>query len=119
RCVLGDDCQLAAWQVAAWSQLGHLAVCPFQKGCLRSAWVHLELQSKTASRVCKMFGDIVADHVPQRVGIPPIAAQKCLLPPRTRVARRLRAHPSGLATLVAEQSVNEKPRIQRCTLLRE
>jgi hypothetical protein len=34
-----------------------------------------------------------------------------LLPPGSRIARRLRAHPSGLATLVAKQPVHEQARI--------
>ncbi len=70
-------------------------------------------------RVRKMLDDIVAHQVTQRIGIPPVTAQERLLPPRTRIARRFRAHPSGLATLVAKQPVYEQSRVQRCTLLRE
>ena len=57
-----------------------------------------------------MLGDTVAHQVTQRIGIPPVTAQKRLLPPRPRIVRCLRgAHPSGLATLVAKQPVHKQP----------
>src|ERR1700731_2796551 len=57
--------------------------------------------------VGKMLSDIVAHHIAQSIGVPLITAQKRLLPPRPRIARRLRPHPSGFATLVAKQTVHE------------
>jgi hypothetical protein len=36
-----------------------------------------------------------------------------------RIARCLRAHPSGFTTLVAKQPVHEQARVQSCALLRE
>src|SRR5712672_4027559 len=53
------------------------------------------------------FSDIVAHHIAQSIGIPPVTAQNRLLPPWPRIARRLRPHPSGFATLVAKQTVHE------------
>src|ERR1700712_560528 len=70
-------------------------------------------------RVCKMLDDIVAHQRAQGIGIPPVAAQERLLSPRSRIACRLRPHPSGLATLFAEQSVYEQSRVQHRSLLRE
>src|SRR5262245_21565836 len=69
--------------------------------------------------VRKMLGSIVAHQIAQRVGIPPVTAQNRLLPPRSRIARCLRAHPSGLTTLVAKQPVHEQARVQSCALLRK
>src|SRR6478735_5496049 len=57
--------------------------------------------------VGKMLSDIVAHHIAQSIGIPPVTAQNRLLPPWPRSARRLRPHPSGFATLVAKQTVHE------------
>jgi hypothetical protein len=57
--------------------------------------------------VGKMLSDIVAHHIAQSIGVPLITAQKRLLPPWPRIARRLRPHPSGFATLVAKQTVHE------------
>jgi hypothetical protein len=42
-----------------------------------------------------------------------------LLPPRPRIACRLRAHPTGLALLIAEQAFQEQTDIPRNTLLFE
>src|SRR5271167_582355 len=69
--------------------------------------------------VRKMLGGIVAHQLAQRIGIPPVTAQNRLLPPRPRIARCLRAHPSGFTTLVAKQPVHEQARVQSCALLRE
>src|ERR1700732_1665632 len=57
--------------------------------------------------VLGMLSDIVAHHIAQSIGVPLITAQKRLLPPWPRIARRLRPHPSGFATLVAKQTVHE------------
>jgi len=57
--------------------------------------------------VRKMLSDVVAHQIAQRIGVPLITAQKRLLPPWPRIARRLRPHPSGFATLVAKQTVHE------------
>src|SRR6266576_479707 len=60
----------------------------------------------------KMLSDIVAHHIAQSIGIPPVTAQNRLLPPWPRIARRLRPHPSGFATLVAKQTVHEYARVK-------
>ena len=69
--------------------------------------------------VRKVLDDIVAHDVAQRIRFPPVPTQKRLLPPRTGVAGRLSAHPPGLATLITKQTVQEKPRVYRRTLLRK
>jgi hypothetical protein len=66
-----------------------------------------------------MLGGIIAHQVAQSIGIPPVTAQNRLLPPWPRIARCLRAHPSGFTTLVAKQPVHEQARVQSCALLRE
>src|SRR5438046_5745844 len=69
--------------------------------------------------VGKMLSDIVAHHIAQSIGIPPVTAQIRLLPPWPRIARRLRPHPSGFATLVAKQPVHKQARVQCCAVLLE
>ena len=69
--------------------------------------------------VREMLDDILAHHVAQRIGLPPVTPQKRLLPPRPRIASCLGAHPSRLAPLIAKQSVQEQACIHRRTLLRE
>ncbi len=58
----------------------------------------------------QVLDDIIPYDIAQRICVPSAAAQDGLLAPRARVARRLGAHPSGLASLVAQQSVQEQPR---------
>jgi hypothetical protein len=57
--------------------------------------------------VRQMLDHIVAYDIAQGIRIPIPAAQDRLLPPRTGIACRLRAHPTGLAPLIAEQSFQE------------
>src|SRR6266704_2719905 len=66
-----------------------------------------------------MLDDIVADNIAQGIGIPIPATQDSLLPPRTRIASRLRAHPAGLALLIAEQTFKKQPCVPRNTFLPE
>jgi hypothetical protein len=66
-----------------------------------------------------MLDDVIAHQVTQRIGVPPIPTQKRLLPPRAGVAGSLRAHPSSLPTLLAQQTVQEQSGIYRRALLRE
>ena len=63
--------------------------------------------------------NIVAHQIAQRVRVPTVSAQKFLLPPRTRIARGLRAHPSGLAPLLAKQPVDKQAGARRRPLLRK
>ena len=67
----------------------------------------------------KRLEDIVAHDVAQPIRIPPPAAKDRLLPPRSRIASRLRAYPPGLASLVAQQTVQESTSRSRHTLLGE
>src|ERR1700739_1700745 len=58
--------------------------------------------------ICQMLDDIVAHDIAQGISIPIPATQDCLLPPWTRIASRLRAHPTGLALLIAEQTFQKQ-----------
>src|SRR6202163_2488862 len=67
----------------------------------------------------QMLDDIIADNIAQSVSIPVTATQNRLLPPWTGIAGCLRAHPSGLALLIAEQTFQKQACIRRNTLLPE
>jgi hypothetical protein len=62
---------------------------------------------------------VVAHKIAQRIRLPVAAAEDGLLAPRTRIARRLRPHPAGLASLGAEQAVQEQAGRDCHPLLRE
>src|ERR1700686_2666760 len=66
-----------------------------------------------------MLDDIVAYDIAQGISIPIPTTQDRLLPPWPRIASRLRAHPTGLALLISEQTFQEQTCIRRNTLLRE
>src|SRR6266849_5549665 len=66
-----------------------------------------------------MLDDIIAHDIAQGIGVPSPTTQNCLLPPWTRIASRLRSHPTGFALLISEQTFQEKTCIRRNTLLRE
>src|SRR6266478_5405862 len=67
----------------------------------------------------QMLDDIIADDIAQSISIPVPATQDRLLPPWTRIASCLRAHPTGLALLIAQQTFQKQARIRRNTLLPE
>jgi hypothetical protein len=69
--------------------------------------------------IAQMFDDILANKIPQRIGVPTVAAKQFLLPPRPSIARRLRTHPAGLTLLLAEQPIQKQAGIHRRSLLRE
>src|SRR5438046_628075 len=69
--------------------------------------------------ICQMLDDIVADNIAQGIGIPIPATQDSLLPPWPRIASRLRAHPAGLALLIAEQTFKKQPCVPRNAFLPE
>ena len=69
--------------------------------------------------VSKMLHDMLAHDVAQRVGIPLSTAKQRLLSPGAIIAGRLRTHPARLARLAAEQCIQELPRRDRNTILRE
>src|SRR5262245_60898001 len=66
-----------------------------------------------------MLDDIIAYDIAQGIGVPIPATQDRLLPPWAGIASRLRAHPTGLALLIAEQTFQEQPGVRRNTLLPE
>src|SRR6185437_2213688 len=66
-----------------------------------------------------MLDDIVAHDIAQGISVPIPTTQNCLLPPWARIASRLRAHPTGLALLISEQTFQEQPCIRSHALLRE
>ena len=65
------------------------------------------------------FQRVLTDNVAQRVGVPLPPAQDRLLAPRAGIAGRFRPHPTRLARLVAQQSVEKLPRRGRDPLLRK
>src|SRR5882762_2683413 len=69
--------------------------------------------------ICQMLDDIVADNIAQGIGIPIPATKDRLLPPWTRIARRLGAHPTGLALLIAEQTFQKQACVPRNAFLPE
>src|SRR3984893_8841966 len=69
--------------------------------------------------ICQMLDDIVAHDIAQGISIPIPATQDRLLPPWTRIASCLRTHPTGLASLIAEQTFQKKACVPRNTFLPE
>ena len=67
----------------------------------------------------QVLDDIVPHDVAQRIRVPSATAQNGLLAPRPRIASRLRAHPAGLAALIAQHAVQEQTRRRCYPLLRE
>src|SRR6195256_1213003 len=67
----------------------------------------------------QMLDDIITYDIAQGISIPSHATQDRLLPPWAGIASRLRAHPTGLALLISEQTFQEQACIRRNTLLRE
>src|SRR3977135_1841170 len=67
----------------------------------------------------QMLDDIITYHIAQGISIPGHATQDRLLPPWAGIASRLRAHPTGLALLISEQTFQEQTSIRRNTLLPE
>src|ERR1700688_865590 len=66
-----------------------------------------------------MLDDIVAHDIAQGISVPVSTTQNRLLPPWARITSRLRAHPTGLARLISEQTFQEQACIRRNTPLRE
>src|ERR1700731_243574 len=66
-----------------------------------------------------MLDDIIADDIAQAIRIPIPAPQDRLLPPRARIASCLRAHPTGFALLISEQTFQKQASIRRNTILIE
>src|SRR3546814_13897658 len=64
------------------------------------------------------FHHIIAHDIAKRIRIPPAATKDRLLPPRSRITRRLGAHPARLAPLVAKQPVQDQTRRSSHALLR-
>src|SRR4051794_20261966 len=64
--------------------------------------------------IAQMFDDILANNIPQRIGVPTVAAKQFLLPPRPSIARRLRTHPAGLTLLLAEQPIQKQAAVRSC-----
>jgi len=67
----------------------------------------------------QMLDDIIAHDIAQGIGVPVTATQDRLLSPWAGIASRLRAHPTGLALLIAEQTFQEQPGVRCNTLLPE
>src|SRR6266478_2345178 len=69
--------------------------------------------------VRQMLDDIIADNITQAIRIPIPATQDRLLPPRTGIASCLRAHPTGFALLISQQTFQKQASIRRNTILIE
>src|SRR5246127_751893 len=67
----------------------------------------------------QMLDDIIANDIAQAISIPIPAPQDRLLPPRARIASCLRAHPTGFALLISEQTLEKQACIPRNTILIE
>ena len=67
----------------------------------------------------QMPDDIIADDIAQSISIPIPTTQDRLLPPRARIASCLRAHPTGFALLISEQTLEKQACIPRNTILIE
>src|SRR4029077_467305 len=67
----------------------------------------------------QMLDDIIANDIAQAISIPIPAPQDRLLPPRARIASCLRTHPTGLALLISEQTLEKQACIPRNTILIE
>src|SRR6195256_855700 len=67
----------------------------------------------------QMLDYIIPHDIAQAISIPIPATQDRLLPPRARIASRLRAHPTGFALFISEQAFQEQACIRRNTLLPE
>src|SRR6202035_4837879 len=61
----------------------------------------------------------IVHDIAQGISVPVSTTQNRLLPPWAGIASRLRAHPTGLALLISEQTFQEQTCIRRNTLLRE
>src|ERR1700731_3440138 len=66
-----------------------------------------------------MLDHIIADDIAQSISIPISATQDRLLPPWAGIARCLRAHPTGFALLISEQTFQKQACIRRNTILIE
>src|SRR6201988_5116736 len=66
-----------------------------------------------------MLDDIIAKDIAQAIRIPIPAPQDRLLPRRARIASSLRAHPTGFALLISEQTLEKQACIPRNTILIE
>src|SRR5271165_118747 len=67
----------------------------------------------------QMLDDIVTDDIAQSISIPIPAPQDRLLPPRSRIASCLGAHPTGLALFISKQALKKQACIPRNTFLTE
>src|SRR5450631_1987951 len=67
----------------------------------------------------QMLDYIIPHDIAQAISIPIPATQDRLLPPRARIASCLRAHPTGFALLISEQTFQKQACIRRNTILIE
>jgi hypothetical protein len=65
----------------------------------------------------QMLDHVIPHDIAQAISIPIPATQDRLLPPRARIASCLRAHPTGFALLISEQTFQKQACIRRNTIL--
>src|SRR6266568_5324604 len=115
RNVGSEDSDLAVRDLAC----GTSVLPPYSARCLALLEKAGLVDHQDRIVIRQMLDDIVADDIAQSIRIPIPATQDRLLPPWARIASCLRAHPTGLALLIAEQTFQKQACIRRNTLLPE
>src|SRR5271157_1984323 len=115
RHVGGEDADLAVRDLA--SRTSVLSRHPARRLALLEKAGLVDHQDRVVIR--QMLDDIIADDIAQAIRIPIPAPQDRLLPPRARIASCLRAHPTGFALLISEQTFQKQASIRRNTILIE
>jgi hypothetical protein len=77
------------------------------------------IKDQDRSIIRQMLGNIISNNVAQRIGVPVSSTKNGLLAPGTRIARRVRPHPTRLAPLISKQAIQEQASVYGHSLLRE
>src|SRR5260370_39081845 len=115
RCVGSEDADLAVRDLACRTRV--LPRHPALRLALLEKAGLVDYQYRGVIR--QMLDDIIANDIAQAISIPIPAPQDRLLPPRARIASCLRAHPTGFALLISEQTLEKQACIPRNTILIE
>src|SRR5271157_4350200 len=115
RHVGGEDADLAVRDLA--SRTSVLSRHPARRLALLEKAGLVDHQDRVVIR--QMLDHIIADNIAQAISIPIPPTQDRLLPPRARIASCLRAHPTGFALLISEQTLEKQASIRRNTILIE
>src|SRR5260370_3232481 len=115
RCVGSEDADLAVRDLACRTRV--LPRHPARRLALLEKAGLVDYQYRGVIR--QMLDDIIANDIAQAISIPIPAPQDRLLPPRARIASCLRAHPTGFALLISEQTLEKQACIPLNTILIE